>query len=65
MQSIASPFLGLLSNKKAQHIQSFIPKKNVLISTMCFLKKYNIKFGVPKSLENPFSFVVVLKTLNI
>ena len=51
--------------KKSGTYPIFFPINNVFISTVCFLKKYNIKFRVAKSLENPFSFLVVLKTLDI
>ena len=66
LQSIPTSLLVLLSDeKKAGPIHSFFPKNKVFISTICFLKKYNVKFRVAKSLKNPFSFVVILKTSNI
>ena len=65
LQSIATLLLVLSSDEQKRDLSSLFSKERRLHQYYAFPKEYNIKFQVAKSLENPFSFVVVLKTSNI
>ena len=65
LQSIATLLLVLSSDEQTRDLSSLFSKEQRLHQYYAFPKEYNIKFQVAKSLENPFSFVVVLKTSNI
>ena len=41
--------------KKKRNLPGIFLKNNVFIHTMCFLKKYNIKFRAARSLWSPFT----------
>ena len=65
LQSIATLLLVLSSDEQTRDLSGLFSKEQRLHQYYAFPKEYNIKFQVAKSLENPFSFVVVLKTSNI